>query len=135
NCDVVWISAESRDVFFNPFERSILVQQGVVSRSFMRRFLCQLWMGHKSKDSEPVVYGYRDDTFRRHALTVITRLGPISRYEAAAVVVNQYGEMLVRSFGRSPDVQVETVFAHAVGSKTHVSKYRRLHAAWSKLFR
>src|SRR5688572_12057440 len=92
-------------------------------------------MSEEAEQAEAVVDGDRDDAFASHAGAVVTRFGTVPRDEAAAVEIDEDGQTLVGGFGRGPDVEVEAIFAHAVGAKVHIGKDRKLHRAWAEFFR
>src|SRR5690348_6206800 len=92
-------------------------------------------MGEETKHAETVVNRHHHDAFRREALAVVAKLGAVAGDKAAAVEVDQHGQSFAIRLGGRPNVQVETIFADAVRSKTHVGEEPRLHTTWTKLTR
>src|ERR1041384_6875632 len=92
-------------------------------------------MGHESEHAEPVVDRNDDDSLRGHTLAVVAWLGAVAGNESAAVEINKHRESVAIRFGGSPDIQIKAILAHAVRSKSHVVKDRRLHAAWAEVDR
>src|SRR6185295_4502516 len=99
----------------------------------MRRLLGEIRMSHKAKYTQPVINGNGHNSFARHALAVIAGFGAVACDESTAEEVNHDGEFFIARFGRCPDVEIQAVLAHSVGTKTHVAKYRLLHATRTKL--
>ncbi len=126
------IAAESRYVLLHPLQRRVLVEQSVIARSAIRRFFRQFGMRQEAEYAKPVADCDGDDAFGGHAFAVVTRLRTIARHKSAAEKVNQHRQFLPR-FGRSPNVQVQAIFAHAVGAEIHIAENRALHASRAEL--
>ena len=98
--DARGIAAEGRDVLLHPAQRGHLVEQAVVARGVVRRFLGQFGMDEEAENVGPVVDGYGDHAFARHALAVVARLRAVAVLEAAAENVDQNGEFLLDPISR-----------------------------------
>src|SRR6185295_19030218 len=99
----------------------------------MGRFRRQFGMRQESKYSKAIIGGDGYDPLRCHAFPIVTRLRAVAGNEPAAVKVNHHWQPLLTRAGRSPDVQVETIFAHTVGAKSHVAENGSLHATRTEL--
>src|SRR5262245_10560505 len=101
----------------------------------VRRFFRQFGMRKEAKHSETVVDCKRDDALARHTLALVSRFRAVTCDETAAVEIDEYRQALASGFRGSPDIQVETVFTHAIRSETHVSEDLSLHATRAELIR
>src|ERR1700730_3519706 len=99
----------------------------------MRRLLRELRMNEEAENIGSVIDGDGDHAFASHALAVIARLRTIAVLEAAAENIKQDREFLVARFRWSPNVQIQTVFAHAVTAEPVICIGRSpLHASRSE---
>src|ERR1700730_10958775 len=92
-------------------------------------------MREEAKHTQPIIHCQGNDSLTSHACTFISRLRTISRDESATIKIDKYRQLVFCGFGRCPDVEVKTAFAHAIGAEHHVAKNWTLHTAWTELIR
>src|SRR5262249_10225167 len=108
--DVPRIAPELGDVLLYPLERGDLVQQPIVARRSVRRFLGQLWMREEAKGAEAIVDRHQHDTLHGKRSAVGRRHSRRPYGQRASVYPDHDGSPLAGGFRRSPDVQVQTIF-------------------------
>jgi hypothetical protein len=91
-------------------------------------------MREESKDAKPVVHGDRNDPLASHALAVVARFGSIAGLETAAEEIHENRQPFLFVLGRRPDIECQTVFAHAAIAEVHIAEQRVLHATVAELF-
>src|SRR5512144_1059241 len=92
--------------------------------------LRQLGMSQEAEDVQAVIESDHHNTFTSHTRAVIARLGTIAVSEAAAVDVDEYGQLFLLRFGGCPYVQVQAALAHSVAAEPVVGGgIGHLHAA------
>src|SRR5262245_34837466 len=87
----------------------------------------------KPEHAQAIIYGDRHNSLLSHALAVVAPLRTVARHETAAEEIDQHRQLLIARFGWSPDVQVETIFAHSVRAEVHVAEDGPLHTARPEL--
>src|SRR5204863_8898998 len=108
------IAAETGDVLLHPTQRGVLIEKSIIARRFVRRLPSQLRQREEAEYAQPVVDGDDDDALAGHALAVVAGFRPVAAYEATAIKINQHGKPFSIRPGGRPDVEIETVFTHAV---------------------
>ena len=68
------IASERGYAFTHPYERRVLIKQGVVAGGVISSFFGQLGMRHESENAETIVHCHRDNALRGYALSVVSRL-------------------------------------------------------------
>src|SRR5690348_13491234 len=87
--DALRVAAERRDILLYPAERCHLVEETVVARCVMARFLRQIRMREETEDAQAIVDGNRHDAFATRALAIVAGLRAVALLKAAAEDVNQ----------------------------------------------
>src|SRR3954469_5121997 len=85
-------------------------------------------MREEAEDAEPMTDRDDDNAALRHALAIVAWLGAIAGNEAATVDVEEDGQLSRAARLGHPDVEVQTILAHARVAKHHVTEDTRLHA-------
>src|SRR5207302_4492150 len=98
-------AAESPNVLLHPFEGGHLVEQAVVARRMVRRFLYELGVNKETENVGAVIDGDGDHAVSRHILAVVTRFRPITVLESSAKYVHEHGKLLAIRLRRRPYVQ------------------------------
>src|SRR5215831_4490172 len=114
------IAAERRDVPNHPSQRSNLIEQAVVARSSMLRFLGKFRVGEESKHAEAVVRLDDNHTPLCEIFPIIANLGVAAGYEPSAVIPNKDRKIVALRICRDPDVQIQTILAGLCISKIDV---------------
>ncbi len=127
------IAAERRDVLDHPVERGGLVEQAVISRSVVGRFLGQLRVREKSEHAEPVIAGHHDNALLGQSFAVVAEFIARAGRETSAKEPEHHAEFFLAGILRRPHIQIEAVFAIALVAKHHIRIDARLRAARRKL--
>src|SRR5438128_1759358 len=85
-------------------------------------------MRKETENTETIVRFDDDDPFAGELFSVIARFAVRSRYKASAVKPDQNWELFGLRFGRSPDNQVEAVFARLIVAEVDVAENIGLQA-------
>src|SRR6266550_6111208 len=101
----------------------------------MSRLARQLRVREEAKHTQTIIHCQSNDSLASHACAFISRLRPIARGESATIEIDKYRQLIFCGFGRGPNVEVKTVFAHAIGTENHVAKNWTLHTTWTELIR
>ena len=127
NGDAVGIAAKGGDVVLNPFERGHEIAEGVVGGAvvFRARSSPEEAEVEKAKDSQAVRQGDGDDALAGELRSVMDWTEGMAADVASAVDPDEDRE---RAFAfRSPDVEVEAVFAMNEGLFAKGSAFAPLH--------
>src|SRR5262245_22624101 len=90
-------------------------------------------MREESEHAQAIIYRDRHNSLLRHAFAVIAPFRTVARHKTAAEEIDQDRQLLIARFGGSPDVQVETIFAHPVRAEVHIAEDGPLHTARPEL--
>ena len=132
DCDAVGVAAKGCDVVLYPFDGSHLVEEAIVARAFIGCLLRELRMCEEAKDALAVVGCHGDNALACHSVARIARLAATASHQSATVEVDKHRQVLVHLLCRSPDVEIQAVFAHLLRAEVHVAEDILLHRIGSE---
>jgi hypothetical protein len=109
---VVGIASESGDVIFHPLHRRNLIEIGIIAGGVMLGFLGQFRVGQKTEDVYAVVYTYGHDSSFGQFGQIIAQIRSSAVPVCTAVDPYDNWQTIGRCLGRSPDIEIQAVFAH-----------------------
>ena len=106
NRHLLGIATKRGDVLLHPSQHGGHVHHAVVAGRVVAGFLGQFRMGVETKNPEPVIHAHHHDAFGRQYLAILPRFGSCAGLKATPVDPHHHRQLVVRGFGRRPDVQV-----------------------------
>ena len=90
-------------------------------------------MSKESENALAIVGCNGDNALASHSVVCIARLTSAAAHQSAAVEVDEHRKVFVHLLGRSPDVKIQTIFAHFLRAEVHVAEDILLHRVGTKL--
>ena len=84
-------------------------------------------MSEESENAFAIVGCNGDDALTSHCVASVAWLAATASHKSAAVEVDKYRQLFVHLLGRSPDVKIQTIFAHLLCAEVHVAEDIFLH--------
>ena len=91
-------------------------------------------MSEVAEDALTIVGCYGDNALTSHGVTGIARFAATASHQSATIKIDKNRQVLVHCLCRSPDVKIQTVFAHLLRTEVHVAEDILLHRVGTELF-
>src|SRR5437764_14649022 len=105
------IAAESSNILLNPFQRSQLIQQTIITGGMVGRLSRQFRVGKEAEHAYAVVDADKYNTFSGHGFTIVNRNRAAAADEPAAIDPDEHRSLLAAGMTWRPNIQIETILA------------------------